>query len=133
MVVDNDQAFAEELREFLNSSGHSVTIADNGGEAVEYFRRLANPLHIWPHSKAEPTPIDLVITSQIMPWKTGLEVLMDVKHLGKTTLVGDVRVWLMSHDITETLKSLAERNGAEKVVSKMKISEELRAAGITTA
>lgn len=65
LVIDDDSAVREVIREILAQEGHAVTIAENGREAV---RRLAD------------ASFDLVITDLIMPEQEGIETITEIRQ-----------------------------------------------------
>jgi CheY-like chemotaxis protein len=63
LVVEDDKAVRELLREILERAGHEVTVAENGQEAIQ---------------KTRETPPDLIITNILMPEKEGLETIQEL-------------------------------------------------------
>jgi DNA-binding NtrC family response regulator len=63
MIVEDDRAVRELLREILKRAGHEVVDAGNGKEAMALYRR---------------SPTDLVITNILMPEKEGLETIQEL-------------------------------------------------------
>jgi two-component system response regulator (stage 0 sporulation protein F) len=61
LVVDDEAAIRTLLRRKLEGTGHEVTEAENGAEAIALLRT---------------TGFDLVLTDILMPERDGLEVLM---------------------------------------------------------
>ncbi|MEM7079313.1 MAG: response regulator [Pseudomonadota bacterium] len=66
LLVDDEKSVLDVLGEMLRLEGHSVTVAENGQEAVERFDRDL---------------FDLVITDLIMPDKEGLETIADIRRM----------------------------------------------------
>lgn len=65
LVIDDDAAVREVVREMLRLEGYDVTIAENGRQAIELLgeRRF-----------------DLVITDLIMPEKEGIETIAEIRR-----------------------------------------------------
>lgn len=63
MVVDDEVAVRNLIKEILSDSGHVIVEAANGEEACEIING---------------TSIDLVVTDLVMPEKSGLELIMDL-------------------------------------------------------
>lgn len=68
LVIDDDAAVREVVREMLRLEGYDVTIAENGRQAIELLgeRRF-----------------DLVITDLIMPEKEGIETIAEIRRTNK--------------------------------------------------
>jgi CheY-like chemotaxis protein len=65
LIVEDDTAVRELLREMLERAGHDVIDAGNGQEAIA--------LH-------KSTPADLIITNILMPEKEGLETIQELRR-----------------------------------------------------
>jgi CheY-like chemotaxis protein len=65
MVVEDDSAVKELLREILERAGHEVTAAGNGKEAMALYKK---------------SPADLIITNILMPEKEGLETIQELRR-----------------------------------------------------
>jgi len=63
MVVDDEVAVRNLIKEVLSDSGHDIVEAANGEEACEIINEIT---------------IDLVVTDLVMPEKSGLELIMDL-------------------------------------------------------
>lgn len=72
LVVDDEPAIRVALSEILTRSGHSVTTADNGFEAIE---------------KLKESPFSLAIVDMKMPGMDGMEVLKRVREMTPDTHV----------------------------------------------
>lgn len=68
LVVDDDELVAEYLAALLESESYDVTVLNKPVEALEYF--LSNP-----------DEFDLVITDQVMPGLTGIEIAQEILKL----------------------------------------------------
>jgi DNA-binding NtrC family response regulator len=64
MIVEDDKAVRELLREILKRAGHEVIAAGNGKEAIALYQE---------------NPADLVITNILMPEKEGLETIQEMR------------------------------------------------------
>jgi PAS domain S-box-containing protein len=78
LVVDDEQIVRRSAKAMLERYGYSVVVAENGKEAVDLFRVLADK-------------IDLVLLDMTMPLMGGEETFRQMK-----TIRGDVRVILSS-------------------------------------
>jgi CheY-like chemotaxis protein len=65
MIVEDDTAVRELLRDILERAGHTVVDARNGKEALTLYRK---------------NPVDLVITNILMPEKEGLETIQELRR-----------------------------------------------------
>ena len=65
LVVDDDTQVLDVMSEMLRLEGHSVSVAENGRQAVDQIR---------------DEDFDLVITDLIMPEKEGLETIADIRR-----------------------------------------------------
>ena len=63
MIVEDDNAVRELLREILERAGHEVLDAGNGKEALALYKI---------------SPADLIITNILMPEKEGLETIQEL-------------------------------------------------------
>jgi chemotaxis family two-component system response regulator Rcp1 len=74
LLVDDNETDVELIRRFLSRGpeGPEVVVAGNGVEALQMLHHQA------PYAQA-PRP-DLIILDLNLPWKTGKEVLADVKQ-----------------------------------------------------
>jgi signal transduction histidine kinase len=68
MVIDDDRALARYLETLLTGQGFVVTVAHTSSEALEKVM-------------AQPHGFDLVITDQLMPQVTGLELARDIRDV----------------------------------------------------
>ncbi len=65
LVIDDDPAVREVVREMLRGEGHEVSTADNGRQALE---ALAAEV------------FDLVVTDLIMPEQEGIETIAEIRR-----------------------------------------------------
>lgn len=65
LVIDDDTAVREVIREMLSYEGHDVTIAENGREAIRVLAQAT---------------FDLVITDLIMPEQEGIETITAIRQ-----------------------------------------------------
>ena len=65
LVVEDDKAVRELLREILERAGHEVMEAINGQEAITQYKTH---------------PADLIITNILMPEKEGLETIQELRR-----------------------------------------------------
>jgi two-component system NtrC family response regulator len=66
LIVEDERAQREMLRDFLAKEGHRVSVAENGEEAIKLVREKT---------------LDLVVMDFKMPGRNGLEVLKDLKQI----------------------------------------------------
>ena len=72
LLVDDDLNTLASLSRAFRMAGHEVTVCDNAARAVETLRNEA---------------FDLVFSDVVMPGKTGLDLLEEMKSLGIKTPV----------------------------------------------
>jgi len=106
LVVDDEPQITRVLRTSLQSSGHEVTVAHDGTEALEHFM------------KAQP---DLVITDLAMPGMDGIELTREIR--GRST----VPVIVLSVRSQDTQKVTALDEGADDYITKPFSIQELLA------
>jgi DNA-binding response OmpR family regulator len=70
LVIDDDQSIRRTLAIALGNAGYQVLEAENGDEAMRLWREQG---------------ADLVITDLHMPDKNGLEVIMELRALSRST------------------------------------------------
>ena len=73
LIADDDPMIRHILQSMLESEGFTLSIVENGIEAVDFLRR-------------EPRPVELagIILDVMMPGMSGLEVLTHVKNDSET-------------------------------------------------
>ena len=109
LVIDDDPDTREVLQGTLESAGHTVALASDGKQGVQAYRASRT---------------DLVITDLYMPGQEGLETIKQLRME-----FPDVRIVAMSGKPTGgTMLSVAKSLGAEAVLSKPFLPEELLAA-----
>ncbi len=64
LIIDDEGQIRKAMKEILEKEGYGVTVAANGREGVELFKKR---------------PVDLIITDIIMPEKAGLETIAEIK------------------------------------------------------
>lgn len=67
LIVEDTRLMRESLVDVLTASGHDVTTADNGVQAVELV--------------AQGTPFDLIVTDIIMPEMDGIQAILEIQTL----------------------------------------------------
>ena len=68
LVVDDDELVSEYLCALLESESYDVTVLNEPAAALEHF-------------KAHPDDFDLIVTDQIMPGLTGVEIAQSMLAL----------------------------------------------------
>jgi len=76
LVVEDEEALASGIRDALNHAGYEADVARDGNDAVE---------------KLNDNPFDLVVLDIMLPGKSGLEVLRELREARK-----DVRVVMLT-------------------------------------
>ena len=71
LVIDDDAAYRALLREFIEAKGHIVMEAENADEGVAVFLK---------------EKIDLVVSDLMMPVKSGIELLHELKQINPKVL-----------------------------------------------
>jgi signal transduction histidine kinase/CheY-like chemotaxis protein/HPt (histidine-containing phosphotransfer) domain-containing protein len=87
LVVDDNEASRDILREYLNSFGYQATLAESGEEALTLIDKAG--------------PFDLVLLDWMMPGMTGLDVALairDRKPAPKTVLLSSWRMPSSEHE-----------------------------------
>jgi len=97
MIVDDDDEFREELREFLES--YTVIEADSGEQALRILRK--------------PHEIDLVILDEVMPGMHGTEVLRAIKQA-----VPDLGIIMLTGNATKDVAVDALKGRADDFIEK---------------
>src|SRR5260221_1697721 len=109
LVIDDDPDMRDMLGQTLKSAGHEVALAADGQEGVHQCRAR---------------PADLVVTDIYMPNREGLETIMELRNG-----FPDIAIIAMSGRATAgTMLSIARKLGAEEVLQKPFVTEELRTA-----
>jgi two-component system response regulator MprA len=99
LVVDDSETILLLISKRLEMAGYEVTTAVDGVEALEALR-------------SEPAP-DLILLDAMMPRKSGLEALREMRAAGDHTPV----LMVSAHRGAEDLRE-AERSGANGTVAK---------------
>jgi DNA-binding response OmpR family regulator len=108
LIVDDDKAIGDVLKELVSRECASVDVFSDGFEAIEFVKRQ---------------PVDIVITDLIMPGIGGLEVLRQAKITSPDVIV----IIITGHASLETAME-AVREGAYDYIKKPFKLEEM---GIT--
>ena len=109
LVIDDEEAFRQLLREVLEQDGHQVWEADNGAAGLDIIRRQA---------------LDLAIVDVVMPKKGGIELLMELQHEPS-----DLKIIIMSGKIDtdrDSFQLLLRQLGAPNILRKPFDLDELR-------
>ncbi|AFG38104.1 response regulator transcription factor [Spirochaeta africana] len=70
LVIEDNRSLYTLLQELLESRGHTVTVADNGSDGMACARETA---------------FDLIITDIVMPHKSGIEIISELRRRHKVT------------------------------------------------
>jgi CheY-like chemotaxis protein len=106
LVVDDDCALARSLAAFVKTLGCEVTVASNGQEAVDHYRK---------------NRFDLVLMDVSMPVMNGVESFLAIRSLQP-----DARVVLMT-GLREPIVDMALEAGALALLQKPFLLSELLA------
>ena len=98
LIVDDDTAIGEILKELISGEHISVKVLNDGHEAIEFIKKQ---------------PVDIVITDLIMPKVGGLEVLGAAKGTNPDAVV----IIVTGHASLETAIE-AVRKGAHDYIKK---------------
>jgi len=71
LVIDDDENYRTLLRSFIEEKGHTVFEAADADEGLKVFRQQK---------------IDLIVSDLMMPVKSGLELLQDIKKIDPRVL-----------------------------------------------
>jgi DNA-binding response OmpR family regulator len=100
LVIEDDVQLQKMLHQMLTHEGYDVQVASNGVEGIRCYRK---------------TPADLVITDIIMPEKSGIETISELKDT-----YPEVTIIAMSGGGRADIKLLeiAETVGAQRTINK---------------
>lgn len=110
LLIDDDQPFRRALRLYLENCGFRCLEANDGLEALSLFDRGLN--------------VDLIVSDYHMPIINGLNLL---KALSYRENGQNVRVILLSGNMTENMEDEAKHAGAFEVLTKPYDHQELLA------
>jgi CheY-like chemotaxis protein len=110
LIIDDEHVIAEMIRLLFQKLGYFIRTAPGGPEALEIF-------------KNSPDEFDLIITDQVMPGMTGLELTEEIKKIRQ-----DIPVILCTgySDIADPVK--AKEIGVAEFLSKPVMTEDLAAS-----
>ena len=103
LIVDDSKTVRIQLRKALQDAGYEVLEAGTADEALQILLKTE--------------PINLVLTDQNMPEKTGIEMLQELRS-AKGGPHCDVMVIFLSSDSTLEIRSAAKQLGAKGFISK---------------
>lgn len=66
LIIDDEEAIRDYMRESLERAGYKVIEADNGKTALELLTHI---------------PVDIIISDLVMPEKEGIETIKEIKEL----------------------------------------------------
>jgi len=98
LVIEDEKNMRDIILEMLSEQGHSVTLAVDGKQGIEFFKRGT---------------YDLVLTNLSMPEMSGWEVIREIKSANSY-----VKVALMTGCGTQTKEEEAKAKGADFLISK---------------
>lgn len=101
LVIDDDDQVGLMLKDALEEEGHTLLVAENGAVGLDIFQEDA---------------VDLVITDVMMPEKTGIGSLLEIKRISPETPV----IVISGNAQTDSgnVLNLATELGASHVLSK---------------
>ena len=110
MIVDDDHDIADMCKEGLEFLKYQVEVFYSSRDALEYFRANADR-------------VDLVITDQTMPWKTGFELAEEMMAIRKNIPV------ILCSGYTDGIDAvIAAEAGIKRFIMKPVTAEELSRA-----
>lgn len=109
-VVDDDQDTVTTLSSALRADGYRVFEASDACHVVEWLSHLSGPM----------STIDVIITDQVMPTTTGLELLGKLRLRNWPT-----QVILMSGFATDAIRREANRLGVSAILVKPFLVDDL--------
>lgn len=101
LIIEDDDAVADTLRQMLELDGFEVIVATNGAEGEKMFKKNS---------------VDLIITDLLMPEKEGIETIKDIREISP-----DVKIIAMSGSagmFTGEYLRAAKALGANSTLSK---------------
>lgn len=105
MVVDDEAAVRDYLKQTISEAGYDVTTVGDGDEALRIFRNA---------------PADLVLTDLVMPEKEGIETIQSLKREDP-----NLRIIAMSGAVSGPILAAAKYLGANEVMQKPIAAEDL--------
>lgn len=112
LVIDDDDFVRETICEVVEGFGYRVTQAGNGAEALKIL--------------ANGAPPDLVITDIIMPGKSGLELIPEIRK--NFPAIGIIAISGGGGSRAGDILAMAQDLGSDRVISKPIDILELRKA-----
>jgi len=113
LVIDDEPTARKMLQRLLERDGHSVVVASNGSEGVEFFK----------NALAQQKPFDLVITDYGMPQMNGKQVAQSIKALSPSVPIIMISGWDPDSSVdNDTLAAV------DYLLNKPITSQEIRAA-----
>lgn len=106
LIIDDDAQFRTMVRRLLEAEGHSVIEAENGNEGIEKFRSQSP---------------DMIVTDMIMPERSGIETIMQIREESPTMRIVAVSGGDMAGDMLGSAMSV----GANEVLAKPFRGEDL--------
>lgn len=88
LVVDDEEIVRDVIKEILPEYGFKVTVADDGGKALEIFN-------------SSPVPFDLVMVDMVMPGMSGREVLKKIQEIKPGQRVISITGYAAESDLEE--------------------------------
>jgi CheY-like chemotaxis protein len=99
LVIDDEAQFRVMVRRMLEAEGHQVIEAENGREGLEKVR-TSSP--------------DMIVTDMIMPEKSGIETILQIRELNPKMRIVAVSGGGMASDLLSSAMSV----GADEVLAK---------------
>lgn len=101
LVIDDDELVRATIASILESAGYEILEAEDGQQGLQLFHRHA---------------VDLVITDILMPFKEGIETIVEIRQRDR-----EVRIIAVSgggNIGSGSILHAAQRLGADEVLSK---------------
>lgn len=99
LVIDDEIVMRTALRRVLESAGHTVREAINGGEGMAFFQE---------------SPTDVVITDMLLPEKSGLDIIREIREFNTDTLI--IAITALAYDAFEAAEELGANATFEKPI-----------------
>jgi len=110
LVIDDEQLVTESLKRLLKKQGYSVTIADNGIDAIEKV-------------KIKESGFDLIVVDIRIPEMDGIEIIKKLREIMKKPTP---EIFITGYASDESLKQAQELNVADYIYKPFDIGEFLK-------
>ena len=91
LVVDDEKEILTFIKEMLENEGYSVTLCDNGNEAIHYYSKNQHK-------------VDIVVLDMIMPELSGTQIFETLRKINKKARVIIMTGFAIDKETNEVLK-----------------------------